>query len=120
MKQNLKALITKNTELRVLAKQQRLLSYNSTIARYPRNPELTTIEVQYFSADATISILAKSGIRTIYSLGIDGGIGYSKKFDKKHHLINGRSSFDIQFTAIKKITKQYSINFIRLKSNVTN
>lgn len=113
LRDNLRDLLARTDSLKEFFTKQRLFSYNSTISSHlSKNKDLNTIEVLYFSADAVVSLLAESGIKTIFSLGIDGGKGYSKEFDKKTCLINGRTSFDIQFKAIQEIVTKNKMRFL--------
>ena len=62
--------------------------------------------VHSFSAEAALAILALNNIKTIRTLGIDGGVHYNQTFaDSDPHtlLANGLASFDEQFDYMKKI-----------------
>lgn len=87
-----------------------VLSYNSTIAgNLPRNPNLPTIRVRFFSAVAAFNILAAAGCRDIYSLGLDGGNNYAPQFHPKDKLANGRKSFDVQFSEIARTIQEQNV-----------
>ncbi len=61
------------------------------------------IKVKFFSAESALNILATCGVKTVRSLGIDGGSQYSGQFSdlsKKTLLANGHDSFDKQFEGI--------------------
>lgn len=74
-----------------------LFSYNSTVAqKLSRNPKLSTVRVRYFSAVAAFNMLADAGVKTIYTIGVDGGTGYGSAFADLKPLENGRESFDAQ------------------------
>lgn len=72
------------------------------------------IRVSYFSAEAAVEILATQGIKTIRTIGVDGGNTYSSDFLKSHGntlLANGRNSFDIQFKNIIRSITQYGLDY---------
>ena len=78
--------------LRRLDESGRLVWYN--VARTPAHGDGPVIGVKYFSAEAAIEILARSGVRTIRSLGVDGGRAYASEFDAANLLVNGQPAFD--------------------------
>lgn len=101
--------------LRVLSEADRLWSYNSS--RVPRkrwHPDLTTVQVRYFSAVPAFNLLAMAGHKKIYTLGIDGGKDYADAFHPRDKLANGRDSFDIQFVEIQRTLKRYGVVHINL------
>lgn len=101
--------------LRRLADEGRLLWYNLSSAR-PR-PGAPIVVARYFSAEAAIHLLAQCGVRTIRSLGIDGGSSYSASFQDlvdKTLLANGRQSFDQQFEQIAKMIAATGLDFAPL------
>jgi hypothetical protein len=54
------------------------------------------------------------GVKTVRSLGIDGGTNYSKAFDdlKKNTLLaNGQPSFDLQFAQLQELAKHYALDY---------
>ncbi len=91
--------------------EHKLFSYNSTLSRLPKNPDLPTIKVRYFSAVAGFNILAAAGIKRIFTLGIDGGKQYCRDFDPKDLLANGRADFDVQFEEIAKTCRDRGVEF---------
>lgn len=93
-----------------------LLSYNSTTAgRLPRNPELPTLRVRFFSAVAAFNLLAAAGVRDVHTLGIDGGTGYGRAFDTGNRLANGRATFDDQRAEIVRTTARNKMRWTRLE-----
>jgi len=75
------------------------------------------IRARHFSAEAALNILARMGVKTVRSLGVDGGRGYSPAFkdlEGKTLLANRRESFDIQFQEIAAIVRKHSIDFAPL------
>ena len=91
--------------------EHKLFSYNSTLSRLLKNPDLPIIRVKYFSAVAGFNILAAAGIKRIFTLGIDGGTRYGKDFDPKDLLANGRADFDVQFEEIAKTCRDRGVEF---------
>lgn len=95
--------------------ETKTLSYNSTTAgRMLKNANLSTIRLRYFSAVAAFNILARVGERVIYTIGVDGGSGYSKHFDVVDRLANGRKSFDVQTAEIMRTCKDKGITWTKL------
>lgn len=78
-----------------------------------------TIHKGYFSAEVIVNLLATLGAKTIRTLGVDGGVRYSKEFqdlNEKTRLSTGHQNFDIQFAGIIRAVKQHSIDFAPLTS----
>ena len=85
--------------LQRLDAQGRLLWYNLSTGRSVREG-CPVVNVKYFSAEAVLNLLTTAGVRTIRSLGIDGGSSYSQNFNDlkdKTLLANQWKSFDLQF-----------------------
>jgi hypothetical protein len=102
--------------LRALDRQGRLLWYNHSRARYQRDGS-PVVRVKFFSAVAAINLLAQAGVRTIRSLGVDGGAAYSEEFTDlrdKTLLSNRRSSFDRQFEEIARTIATTGIDYAPL------
>jgi len=95
----------------------RLVWYHLSTSRrwWPvRHP---VIRVRYFSAEAAIGLLAACGVRTIRSLGVDGGRRYSTEFQDLTGttlLRNGRTSFDEQFAAIQELVGRAGLDYAPL------
>lgn len=95
-------------DLEHFAKLGKLISYNSTVAsRLPKNKDLATIRVRYFSAVAAVNVLLAADVKLIRTLGVDGGKQYAKGFDSKDLLANGRPSFDVQFDEIHAAVRKH-------------
>ena len=75
------------------------------------------IKISCFSAEAAVGILAKCGVKDIFTAGIDGGTSYSASFDEATLLANGRATFDEQFTNIIGIVFKNNINYQSLKTD---
>lgn len=100
---------------RFYAENSRLLSYNgSTAIKRPAAPALAKVQLRYFSATAAFHILALAGIRTIHSLGIDGGTKYATMFADIKPLQNGRTSFNVQMPVLEKCVARYKIDWQKL------
>jgi hypothetical protein len=92
-----------------LASQGRLLWYNKEGS--PVHGNSPPVRVFYFSAEAPYALLGRAGVRTIRSLGIDGGTAYAGTFSRLPTLFsNRRSSFDVQFKEIAKSIMTYKID----------
>jgi len=112
---NLEDIVNCHSILQRLDKANRLLWYNLGSAKaregYP------VIQARFFSAEAAINLLAKAGVKTIRSLGIDGGSTYSSAFDDlkdKTLLANGRQNFDAQFQEIAMTILRTGIDYAPL------
>jgi hypothetical protein len=104
--------------LRELSDQGRLVYYN--LSNSPAVDDAPVIKVRFFSAEAALNILAFAGARTIRSLGIDGGRGYSSSFqdlEQETMLANGRESFDVQFAEIDAIVNKQNLDYAPLNAD---
>ncbi len=72
------------------------------------------IKAKFFSSEAAFRMLAMLGVKTINTLGIDGGNDYSEHFSHLKPLTNGRKTFDDQFNELEKITKKWELQWNRL------
>ncbi|MBK8101492.1 MAG: hypothetical protein IPK26_30800 [Planctomycetes bacterium] len=99
-------------ELYELERRGRLVWYNCSTARpHPGSP---VIEVQCFSSEAAFGILAAMGVRTIRSLGIDGGRQYSGTFADlagTTRLQNGQPLFDQQFVHLDRLVRRHRLEW---------
>jgi hypothetical protein len=100
--------------LRRLRDEGRLFWYNLESApESARRPEAPVVPARFFSAEAGIGLLAVSGVKTIRTLGIDGGAEYARSFhdlNDKTLLANGRSSFDSQFSGIARTIFKWNLD----------
>jgi hypothetical protein len=113
---NLAELAQYHPLLRRLNEHGRLVWYNHSKARQ-RNGDSPVVRVRFFSAVAAVNLLVLAGVRTIRSLGIDGGANYSEEFyDLKERtlLANGRSSFDRQFEEIAQTIATTGVDYAPL------
>lgn len=102
-------------EARRYAELERLYSYNATTAgSLSKGHGLRTVNLRFFSAVSAFGLLALAGIRTVYSVGVDGGTEYGSRFDVKDKLSNGRKSFDDQMPEIAKIVRKYKMTWLQL------
>jgi hypothetical protein len=94
-----------------MAKTKRLMFYDSSTApvKLRRGRYRSVVRVRFFSAVAAVNLLAVSGVKQIFTLGVDGGSSYAPNFDKKTLLVNGRTSFDIQFKEIRQTEKNKGV-----------
>jgi hypothetical protein len=102
--------------LRKLADEGRLVWYNAATSK-KKNGDSPVIQVKFFSAEAALNLLAAIGVRTVRSLGVDGGSSYSSAFsdlDEKTRLANGHTSFDKQFSGIARTIRTTGIFYAPL------
>ena len=110
---SLAELTANNQTLLLLAKQGRLYWYDlsSSSVRYGTYPVISSI---FFSSEAAIDLLAISGVKTIRSLGIDGGHTYGMEFSDLTDiscLSNNQKSFDRQFESFSKIISRTGVDY---------
>lgn len=98
--------------LRELQGDGRLVWYNLAGTRQiGRSP---VIGARGFSSQAALHILGTMGVRTVRSLGIDGGRTYAdtfKQFEATTMLENGAASYDSQFAWLQSIADEYEIDY---------
>lgn len=112
---NLRELLDKHAFLKTLSDQGRLLFYNHIPSRKFGNDPI--VKVRYFSSEAAINLLALSGVKTIRTLGVDGGNTYGSTFSSLNDvtlLANGRKSFNKQFQQIANTIMKTNINLAPL------
>ena len=102
--------------LRRLDEAGKLVWYNAETSGqvFPGSP---VVEVRWFSAEAALNLLAIMGVRTVRSLGIDGGQSYASAFgtlSNQTRLANGLPSFDAQFTEIERIVRLHGLDYAPL------
>jgi hypothetical protein len=108
-KRSLEQLAKDVSVLARFALQGRLLWYNK--AGSPLQGSSPPVSVIYFSAEAPYALLGMAGVKTIRSLGIDGGAAYAGNFSGLSTLLaNGQPSFDKQFQEIAKSIMTYKID----------
>jgi hypothetical protein len=102
-------LVTKNSLLHSLSDDGRLLWYDLV---YEETLRISPFDVlaRCFSSEAALGILARSGIKHIRTVGIDGGTGYADEFASLTPVTNGRASFDDQFACLEVIVREYSLD----------
>ena len=114
---NLEQCAEENQMLRKLDNEGRLYWYNSSQSKQPARGGYPIIPVRYFSADAVVALLAYSDIKTVRTIGVDGGRRYDQQFvdlNRETLLSNGQQSFDLQFEAIARTVMQTGIDFAHL------
>jgi hypothetical protein len=110
---NLGELAQTHPVLRDLDQKGRLLWYNHSRASRPHG-DSPVVRVKFFSGVAALNLLVQAGVRTIRSLGIDGGAAYSEEFSDlrdKTLLSNHRSTFDRQFEEIARTIAATGIDY---------
>lgn len=95
--------------LRELDSRGRLVWYNArTGAPVDDSP---VIHVRHFSSEAALAILGEVGVKTVRTLGIDGGSTYSGEFSGLRPLENGRPAFDAQFRELEDIARRWGVDY---------
>lgn len=72
------------------------------------------VRVRYFGSVAVMNLLAMAGVKTIYTLGIDGRNKYSHIFNGSDLLANGRKSFDVQFSEFRLTRETFKVSITPL------
>jgi len=70
-----------------------------------------------FSASVVVRLLGQLGVKSVRTLGVDGGSNYSQQFqylNEKTLLVNGHSSFDVQFKEISETREKYGMSYEKL------
>ncbi len=114
--QTLEELTAQNPVLNKLKSENRILWYDFITGGKPKG-KYPVICVDYFSSEAVLSLLARSGVNKIRSLGIDGGKTYNTTFADiaaTKLLANGQPTFDLQFGAIEKIIIENDLDYVPL------
>ena len=115
-KRKLTEWIKENGILRRMEEQGRLLWYNLRTG-WETHGTSPVVDVWYFSFEAALNLLTTAGVRTVRSLGVDGGAAYSGEFGdlrKTTLLSNKQPSFDIQFQEIAKIRHKTRVDYAPL------
>jgi hypothetical protein len=119
---NLGQLSDDHPVLRAMRDSGRLLWYNlQTATASAHRAEAPVVPTRYFSAEAAVGLLALSGVKTMRTLGVDGGSQYASTFRDLNEttlLANGRSSFDKQFEEIARAVFQWNLDFGPLDEEV--
>jgi hypothetical protein len=102
-----------NVVLRRLAGENRLLWYNRAGSRTER-PGSPAIEIQYFSAEGALGVLAHAGVKVVTTAGIDGGRTYAREFAHLAPLQNGRPTFDDQLGPLRHLVRSFEMHFAPL------
>ncbi len=100
-----------------LEAEGRLVYYNLVPSGRPPDSAAPTAETRSFSAVAALHLLAECGVRTVRTLGIDGGRNYSGEFKRLEEttlLANGRASFNDQFREFPPLLRRYGVDFAPL------
>lgn len=101
-----------------LVSEGRVLWYNlSTAPPGRRRPDTPTVHAFGFSATAALNLLAHAGVKTVRSLGVDGGREYSQDFvdlTTKTLLVAGQSSYNMQFREFARSIVDTDVDFAPL------
>ena len=96
--------------LQQLEKEGRLLWYNCSTGDKPRDGS-PGVGVSWFSAEAVVRMLAMAGVKTIRTLGVDGGSKYAKSFKDIQPFRGGHTTFDKQNEPIRQTVKQFGLDY---------
>jgi len=95
-----------------IEKQGKLVTYS--FAHEPKADDPWTIDARFFSSEIALGILGRMGVKTVRSLGIDGGRNYSNTFSDLQELINNQPSFDLQFERLEELAARYNLDYLPL------
>ncbi|RMG09295.1 MAG: hypothetical protein D6731_19995 [Planctomycetota bacterium] len=94
--------------LRKLSAERRLVAY--ALDPDPARPR----RVRHFSAELALEALLRCGVRTVRTLGVDGGSGYGAPFAdlaQRTRLAAGHASYDLQFEGIARLLREHDVLF---------
>lgn len=113
---NLNDLCTRIDILGWMKAKDRLLWYNLDTGPRYEVPGLKdqTISAKYFSSEACVNLLGEAGVRTIKTIGLDGGKQRAKQFEGLP-FENPHGTYDFQFAQIDKLVQKYRINLSPLQ-----
>jgi hypothetical protein len=99
-----------------LDRADRLVWYNLQFG--PPIPAAPVLTLASFASEPALQILGRLGVKTVRTLGIDGGMHYSPAFDANEstRLVNGVQSFDQQFVYLSTIAAEHNIDLAPLIS----
>lgn len=103
--------VQKYPVLQKVEREGRLIVFNAETAKNlpPLEGEPVT-KIKFSSAEAALNLLADNGVKTVRTLGVDGGNTYSKKFDDLKSvtlLKNGQPNFERQFEKFSETLRRH-------------
>lgn len=110
-------LMDEHAMLQALHEEGRLIWYNLGTAKQPPFLNLPVVRSGYFSAEVAVNLLCDLGVRTIRTLGVDGGTQYARNFDDLNgmtRLSNQHESYDRQFRGIARRMMKDGLDFAPL------
>ena len=116
--ETLETLSEKIPALKRMAKEERVLWYDTAGSRLQRGRgKYPTIRHRRYTTAGVVNLLAQAGVKTIRTLGIDGGITYANAFkdlEQTTLLANGELSFDKQFEDVAGVLFKTGVDFAPL------
>jgi len=105
---------TKNLKKEI---KDKLLCYNLSTIRIKVNKS-PTIFAYYFTAEASLNLIAQLGCKEVKAIGIDGGLERANEFSD-HGPIDPRG-FDMQWEGMAKTIARHGINYSNLDGSPLN
>lgn len=102
--------------LKALDDAGRLLWYDLSVSKQRHGPG-PVVKAAAFSSEAALNLLAMAGVRTVRSLGIDGGTAYAGRFEDLKdttRLNNGQASYNIQFEGFARTIMSTHVDYAPL------
>lgn len=109
---NLGELSRQHPVLARLRAQGRLLWYDLSSAPQ-RHGAWPVVTATFFSAEAALDLLATAGVRTLRTVGVDGGNDYDETFADLRgvsRLANGQRRFDRQFESFARVIRRTGVD----------
>lgn len=109
---HLGALSRQHPVLARLRAQGRLLWYDLSSAPQ-RQGAWPVVTATFFSAEAALDLLASAGVRTVRTVGVDGGTDYDEAFADLRgvsRLSNGQRRFDRQFESFARVIRRTGVD----------
>jgi hypothetical protein len=106
------ALVETKPLLKKMNEEKRLLCFNLSTIPF-KKADSPIVTARYFSAEAAVSLLANLGIKTLRTIGVDGGIDRASEFSD-HGSCDPRG-FDIQWPGINYTIETFNLDYKALK-----
>lgn len=106
--------VDRRPELRKAMDEERLLFYNLSTKPVKEIFEYRPLIIKavHCTAEASFHLLAEAGVKTIYTVGIDGGIGHT---DLLSDIPNKNpNSYNLQFQRLNEVVQHYRISWFKL------
>jgi hypothetical protein len=105
----LEAIASKHPIVSRMAKEGRVFGFNLSTHPVVVNKS-PIVKAKHYSAEAAVNLLGHLGIKTIRTLGIDGGVEQSKAFDDLTNY-NKERGYDLQWAGIRQAIQSFHLDY---------